>query len=62
MTDWLEKLWANLFTDEKFPDKANRDSVGDKTVGDVYDMTYMPSPDNPGEMIVVFGKKTDENK
>lgn len=60
MIERLKKFLENLFTEEKFPDKMDRDAIGDKTVGDVYDMTYMPSPEEPGEMIVVFGKKEED--
>lgn len=49
----------NLFSGKKFLDK-DRNSVGDKKIGDVYEMKYMPSPDNPGEMVIVFAKKEDE--
>jgi hypothetical protein len=62
MFDWIRKLYRNLFTDDKFPNKDERESVGDKKIGDVYDITYMPSPDNPGEMVVVFSKDSDEPK
>lgn len=60
MFDSLKRLWKQLFTDDKFPDQSDRESVGGKKIGDVYDVTYMPSPDNPGEIMVVFAKKDEE--
>ena len=59
MIETIKELWKQLFTEEKFPNKGEKRAVGDKTVGDVYDVTYMPAPDDPGEMVVVFGKKED---
>jgi len=61
MLDKIKEIWTQLFTDEKFPDSEEREAVGGKKIGDVYDMSYMPSPDNPGEMVIVFAKK-DENE
>ena len=59
MIERLKKFWMNLFSSKKFLDK-DRKSIGDKKIGDVYEMNYMPSPDNPGEMVIVFAKKEDE--
>lgn len=60
MFERIKKLWTQLFTDEKFPAKGDKKAVGDKKVGDVYDVTYMPNPEEPGEMVIVFGKKPDQ--
>lgn len=62
MLDKIKEIWTQLFTDEKFPDADKREAVGGKTIGDVYDMSYMPSPDNPGEMMVIFARKDEKSK
>lgn len=59
MFDWIKNLWAELFTSEKFPNQNQRNAVGGKKIGEVYDIQYMPSPENPGEMLVVFAKKDE---
>lgn len=61
MFERLKKFFINLFTEKKFVDKK-RKSIGDKKIGDVYEMTYMPSPDNAGEMVIVFAKKEEEEE
>jgi hypothetical protein len=59
MIEKFKRLYTQLFTDEKFPEEE-RESVGGKKIGDVYDVQYMPSPENPGEMVVVFAKKDED--
>lgn len=54
----LERIYVQLFTDEKFPNEK-RNSVGGKKIGEVYDVDFMPSPDNPGEIVVMFAKKDE---
>jgi len=60
MFEWIQRIWAELFTGQKFPNQRN--AVGGKKIGEVYDVQYMPSPENPGEMLVVFAKKDDEEQ
>ena len=55
----LRRIYTQLFTDQKFPDK-DRKSIGGKKIGEVYDIDYMPSPDNPGEVMITFDKKDQE--
>lgn len=62
MFEWIQRIWAEIFTNEKFPDQGRRNAVGGKKIGEVYDVQYMPSPENPGEMLVVFAKKDDEEQ
>jgi hypothetical protein len=59
MFDKLKNIWKNLFTEDKFPDKEKAE--GDKRIGDVYDIEYKPSSEDPdGEMMLIFNKKEDE--
>lgn len=58
MFDRIKTILKNLFSGEKFPDQSE-DVDEEKTIGDVYDIQYMPSPDNPGEVVVVFAKKDE---
>lgn len=58
----LNRIYVQVFTEEKFPDEGKRKSVGGKKIGDVYDIECMPSPEEPGEVIVMFVKDEDKEK
>lgn len=62
MFEKIKTLYDQMFTKKKFPDKRDKKAIGDKKVGEVYDVTYTPDPEEPGKMIIVFGKKEDELK
>lgn len=56
----LRRIYVQTFTSKKFL-KKDRDSVGGKTVGEVYDIEYQPSSENPeSEMMLIFNKKDDK--
>lgn len=59
MFEWIRRIWTELFTSEKFPNQNQRNAIGGKKIGEVYDIEYMPSPEDPGEMLVVFAKKDE---
>lgn len=54
MFDWIKDLWTQLFTSEKFP--KEKQAVGDKSIGDVYDVDY-EIDEETGEVKIIFDKK-----
>lgn len=54
MFDRIKTFWKHLFTSEKFPGE-DRDSLGGKRIGDVYDIDY--EIEQNGEVEIEFIKK-----
>lgn len=55
----LKTAIKRLFTGERFPDSSPE---GGKKIGDVYDIDYMPDPEEPGHMMLVFSKKEEDQQ
>lgn len=54
MFDRIKTFWKQLFTAEKFPGE-NKESLGGKRIGDVYDIDY--EIEESGEAKIEFVKK-----
>lgn len=59
MLDKVKTVIKRLFTDERFPSRSD-DLDGGKRIGEVYDIDYMPDPEDPGHMMMVFSRKDEE--
>jgi len=59
MLEKIKNMIKRLFTDEKFTNRPS-DIAGGKKIGEVYNINYMPDPEEPGHMILVFSKKKQE--